>query len=111
MSFNKVGAVLVAQGDLDGALKAFRDDLAIAEDLSRADPGNAGWRRDIAVSHAKIANALRASHDLAGARQALRAGREILAALVERHPDWAQWKRDLGWFDAQLAALGDPAAD
>ena len=98
--------MLVAQGDLPGALKAFRNSLAIFEELSRADPGNAGWRRDVAAAYARVANALQASGDSEGALGALRAGRAILAPLVERHPDWAKWKQDLAWFDAQLAEVG-----
>ena len=39
--------MLVAQGNLNKALAAFREGLAIAERLTRADPDNAGWRRDL----------------------------------------------------------------
>jgi hypothetical protein len=42
LSFNKVGGVQVAQGDLAGALKSFRDSHAIRERLATSDPGNAG---------------------------------------------------------------------
>jgi hypothetical protein len=47
--------VRVAQGDLTGALESFRASLAIAERLAAADPGNAGWQRDLIVSYAKLA--------------------------------------------------------
>jgi len=33
------------------ALKSFRDGLAIAERLAKADAGNAGWQRDLSVSY------------------------------------------------------------
>ena len=42
--------MLVDQGNLPEALKAYRDSLAIAERLAQADPGNAGWQRDLSVS-------------------------------------------------------------
>jgi tetratricopeptide (TPR) repeat protein len=42
VSYNRVGDVLVAQGNLAEALKSFRDGLAIAERLAQAVPGNAG---------------------------------------------------------------------
>ena len=50
VSFNKVGDVQVAQGDLPAALKSFRDSLAIRDRLSKSDPDNAGWQRDLSVS-------------------------------------------------------------
>jgi hypothetical protein len=47
--------VQVAKGDLDGALKAYRDSLAIREQLAARDPGNAGWQRDLIISNVKLA--------------------------------------------------------
>jgi hypothetical protein len=47
VSYNNVGDVLVAQGNLPEALKTFRDGLAIADRLAKSDPGNAGWQRDL----------------------------------------------------------------
>jgi hypothetical protein len=55
VSYDRVGDVLVAQGNLPEALKSFRDGLAIADRLAQADPGNAGWQRDLIVSCAKLA--------------------------------------------------------
>ncbi|MFZ1093303.1 MAG: hypothetical protein WAN75_29480 [Xanthobacteraceae bacterium] len=43
--------MLVAQGDLTAALQAYRDSLGIRERLAKADPGNAGWQRDLSVSY------------------------------------------------------------
>ena len=39
---------------LRGALKSYRDSLAITERLAKSDPGNAGWQRDLSVSHHKV---------------------------------------------------------
>jgi hypothetical protein len=47
--------VLVAQGNLPEALKSFRDGLAIKDRLAKADPGNAGWQRDLIISCVKLA--------------------------------------------------------
>jgi hypothetical protein len=52
---DELGDVLVAKGDLDGAFEHFRESLEIAQALARDDPGNAGWRRDLAFSNANIA--------------------------------------------------------
>ena len=50
----KIGDVLRDQGDLAGALQAFRDSLAIAERLAADDPSHAGWQRDMIASYAKL---------------------------------------------------------
>jgi tetratricopeptide (TPR) repeat protein len=44
----------VAQGKLDEAFKAYRDDLAIAERLAAADRSNSGWQRDFQISIGRI---------------------------------------------------------
>ena len=62
--YNKVGDVLVAQGNLPEALNSFRDSLAIAERLAKSDPGNAGWQRDLSVSYIKVGDVLVAQGDL-----------------------------------------------
>ena len=57
MSNNKIGDVLVVQGNLPEALKSYRAGLAITERLARADAGNADWQRDLIVSCVKISEA------------------------------------------------------
>ena len=55
MSHNKVGEVRQGQGDLAGALQAYQAGLDIRERLAAADPGNAGWQRDLVVSFHNLA--------------------------------------------------------
>ena len=64
VSNNKVGDVLVAQGNLPEALKTFREGLAIRERLAAADPGNAGWQRDLSVSYDRVGDVLVAQGNL-----------------------------------------------
>ena len=40
-----------------GALKFYRDDLAIAERQAKSDPGNAGWQFDVALYNWRLASA------------------------------------------------------
>ena len=47
--------MLRAQGDLAGALEAYRQSLAVRQRLAAADPSNAGWQRDLWVSCWKMA--------------------------------------------------------
>jgi hypothetical protein len=56
-SHNKIGDVQRAQGNLPAALTSYQASLGIAERLAKADPGNAGWQRDLSVSHNKIRSA------------------------------------------------------
>ena len=59
VSHNKIGNVLVAQGDGAGALAAYRKTLAIAEALAARDPANTTWQRDLIVSLVKLSDATR----------------------------------------------------
>ena len=55
VALDQIGDVLKAHGNLPEALKSFRDGLAIADRLAKADPGNAGWQVDLVVSNWKLA--------------------------------------------------------
>ena len=103
----KIGAgdVLVAQGNLPEALKAYRDGLAIRDRLAQSDPGNAGWQRDLAVSYAKLATIYRKYQDNAKALDMLRQGQTIMLRMTQLSPDNAQWKNDVVWFERQITEL------
>ena len=106
MSFNKVGDVQSAQGDLAGALKLYNDGFAIADRLTKFDPSNARWQRDLSVSYWEIATILSRSGDKASALDALRKGKDILLSLTRRSPENAEWKRDLDRFEQEITRLG-----
>ncbi|SFO21916.1 SHNi-TPR [Nitrosospira briensis] len=46
-----LGNVQVAQGNLPAALGSYQASLAIRQHLAKIDPGNAGWQRDLSISH------------------------------------------------------------
>ena len=95
----------VAQGDLAGALKSYRDSLMIRDRLAQSDPGNAGWRRDFAVSTGRVALALRKMGNDAEALAAFQRGHAVMVRLTALSPDNAIWKRDLDWFEAQIVEI------
>ena len=97
--------MLVAQGDLAGALKSYRDSLAIRDRLAKSDPNNARWQSDLAESYAKLADVYRRSNDRNNALAALQQGKAIMDRLVKLSPNNARWKYNLAWFDEQIAAL------
>ena len=68
------------------ALKAFRDGLAIAERLAKADPQNAGWQRDLSVSYDKVGDVLVAQGQLEGALKAFRDGLAIRDGSAKADP-------------------------
>ena len=47
MSYQKVGDVQVAQGDLAGALKSYRESLAVSQRLASLDRSNRQWEDDL----------------------------------------------------------------
>ena len=95
MSYNKIGDVLVAQGDGAGALAAYRKGLGIREALAARDPANTEWQRDLSVSYEKIGDVLVAQGDGAGALAAYRKGLAIREELTARDPANTDWQRDL----------------
>jgi hypothetical protein len=100
-----MGDVLADQGNLPEALKSYREGLAIADRLAKADPDNARWQRDLSVSYSNIANAFKKAGDKAMALDALRQGGAIMVRLTSFSPENAVWKRDLAEFDGQIAEL------
>jgi tetratricopeptide (TPR) repeat protein len=78
-------------GDLDAALKASRDGLAIAERLVAADPGNTQWQHDLSVSYDSIGLILEDQGQLDEALKSFRTGlaiRDHLAAIDPANPNW-----------------------
>jgi hypothetical protein len=59
VTFDAIGDVQIAQGDLPAALTSYRAALALHERLAKADPANAAWQRDLVVSYVKLAESTR----------------------------------------------------
>jgi len=90
-----LGDIAVARGNLLDALTSYRDSLAIAEDLAKADPGRAGWQRDLSLSHEKVGDVLVAQGKLTDALKSYRESLAIRERLAEDDPSNAGWQRDL----------------
>ncbi len=105
--------MLVAQGNLPEALKSYRDSLAIRDRLARADPGNAGWQRDLSVSYDNVGNVLVAQGNLPEALKSYRDSLGIRDRLARADPGNAGWQRDLsisvGRVAETLLKLGETA--
>jgi len=89
------GDFLIMRGQISAARAPLEQSVATLERLSASDPGNAGWQRDLSVSHNRIGDVRRAQGDLPGALQAYEASLEIREGLAASDPGNAGWQRDL----------------
>ena len=88
-----LGDVARAQGSLPEALRHYRTAQGAAERAAQADPNNAGWQRDLAVSHAKLAGAHLRAGGRGQAMAALREGMAIMERMAKLSPDNAGWQQ------------------
>ena len=95
MSLAKVGEVRLDADDLQGALSAYEESLAIRRKLATADPGNLMWQRDVSVGLNKVGDARTDFGDRAGALAAYEEGLAIRRKLAASDPGNAQWQADL----------------
>ena len=84
-----------ARGNLEAALKAYQDSLAIREKLAAQDPSNTEWQRDLSVSFNKIGDVQRARGNLDAALEAYGDGLAIAEKLAAQDPSNTEWQRDL----------------
>src|SRR6266446_5713853 len=105
VSYDKVGDVLMAQGRLDEALKAYRDGLAIREHLAATDGSNTPWQRDLSVSYNKVGDALVGQGRLDEALKAYRDSLVIRERLAATDRSNTQWQRDLLFSVGRIGGL------
>src|SRR5215831_12640798 len=68
--------------------------LAMAERLAKADPGNARWQRDLALSHGRVAMILARQGKRKQALADFRKGRDIITKLKAAVPSNATLPKD-----------------
>ncbi|HNG88175.1 tetratricopeptide repeat protein, partial [Accumulibacter sp.] len=111
VAHNRVGGVLQTQGQLDAALRAYTEDLAISRRLVDLDPGNATWQRDLAATCEHLAG-LEAARGKPQAAVALcEEASQVLAALTETLPATHPWRSDKERVDLWLAHYRALVAD
>jgi hypothetical protein len=76
-------------------MESYRAAHAISERLVRADPGNSGWQRDLAISYVKIGDIQVDQGNLSSALANYRASHAISERLARAYPLKAEWRRDL----------------
>jgi len=100
-----LGDVQMQRGNLAAALSSYQASRAIAARLAEADPDNAGWQRDLSVSHDKIGDVQTAQGNLAAALSSYQASLAIRQRLAEADPDNAGWQRDLALSFGRVAII------
>jgi tetratricopeptide (TPR) repeat protein len=91
----RYGELLVAKGDLAGALVEHRARQQIIERLAKAEPNNASLQHAIYDSLWFIADVESSQGSLASALTNLRRGHEVMERLAKADINNADWQRDL----------------
>jgi tetratricopeptide (TPR) repeat protein len=108
---SNAGMRLMAQGDLEGALRSFREYRDACQQLVAAGPGDESSQFDLANSHVKIGEVLRLKGDLDGALASNRAAQGILQQLVKSDPSSVKRQRELAATGAGLAQVQQARGD
>jgi tetratricopeptide (TPR) repeat protein len=112
IGFNRIGAVLLRQGDATAALPQYQRALAIRSALVARDPQTSPWLRDLFVSHLNVADSLIAQQNPEAARLACRQALAIADQLLARAPDDPQTRFDRAEAAYKLSAAiaADPGS-
>ena len=105
VSYERIGIVQSAQGDLGGTLKSFQAVMEIRRKLAERDLGNAEGQHDLSASHYWIGEVQREQGDLSGALKSVQAYMEITRKLAERDPSNADGQRDLSISYGQIGEV------
>lgn len=100
----KRGDEQAQKGHSAEALKAYRECVILSTSLTRLDPANTRWQRDLFVSQIKMGNVLLGRSEAAEALKAFRASHAIAETLACQDPGNTLWQRDLS---VSLDRLGD----
>ena len=87
--------MLLAQGDLAGALASYRESLAVMRRLAEADPSNAGWQRDLSFSLTRLAETYEQQGNRPAALALANEGLAIDERLAALDPTNVGWQNDV----------------
>ncbi|MDB6025452.1 MAG: hypothetical protein JWM68_1675 [Verrucomicrobiales bacterium] len=106
VSYNGLGDLAVAQGQLDDAARAYADGLTIRKKLAASNPSNTQWQRDLSVSYVKLGSVAVAQRQFDVAARAYADGLTIHKKLAASDPGNSGRQRDLS---ISYERLGDVA--
>ncbi len=105
LSYNELGDIAVASGDLSGAREWFEQGLAIAKSLAASDPANSKWQRDLSFSYNKLGDIAVRSGDLGGARCWYEEGLAFAKSLADLDPTKREWQAMMSFFEDAVASI------
>ena len=103
VSFEKLGDLATAQGNLPEAQRLFGEALLIAQRLAESDPANAEWQRDLYVSFIRLGELATAQGNLPEAQRLFGESLRIAQRLAESDPANAEWQRGLAVSHYEMA--------
>ncbi|MGD8867565.1 MAG: protein kinase [Gemmatimonadales bacterium] len=110
-SLNQLGQVRMGQGNLDAALEAFEQSLALASALGNRDPDNGEWQVGLGASHFYVGYAYWLRGELDPAMQQFEAYLDIAQRLVQKDPDNSEWQLELGYANSNIGSLRESRGD
>jgi hypothetical protein len=102
---------LLAIGLASATTHRYHQLLHIAEERAQADPGNAGYQRDLSVSHSNLGDLAVATGDSIRAAEHYQAGLAIAQRLAAADPGNAGYQRDLSVSQQRVASLSESTPD
>lgn len=106
-----IGHLKMDSGDIDGALEAFRDGLAVAEALAAEHPFDPRWAFDVGRGHERIGRALQRRGDLDAALAEYQKKHAVMTRVATAFPDHPVWQRDLALADEFLGDVATAKGD
>ena len=103
ISYNRLGDVCMADGDLSGAKEYYLKDLAISEQLAKQSEGTDA-QRDLSISYERLGDVCQADGDLSGAKEYYGKALAISEQLAKQS-EGTQAQDDLGISYAKLALI------
>jgi tetratricopeptide (TPR) repeat protein/predicted Ser/Thr protein kinase len=107
----QIGQIRQAEGKLKDATDAYRESLAVAEQVSTRDPSNAEWQLGLSTAHFYVGEILREQGDLNGAMHEYTAYRDIAQQLSTRDPPNERWALEVSYGNGAVAAVQELQGD
>ncbi len=104
-ALHQLGQVRQARADLAGALKAYEDSLAQAQEVVRRNPDNADWQLGLGTSHFYVGELKMRRGELDDALKHFEAYKDIAERLVARDPSRFEWKLEQSYGHSNVAAI------
>jgi serine/threonine-protein kinase len=104
-ALHQLGQVRQARADLDGALKAYEESLAQAQEVVRRSPDNPTWQLGLGTSHFYVGDVKMRRNELADALTHFLAYKDIAERLAARDPSNFEWKLEQSYGHSNVAAI------